>query len=179
MSHNCICVSVGQLHVTVMRQLCLIIVFFSIFWKEANCDYPYHVPIKCANVIDSCSESYSTLVMELLQNERNYLSLQKTFFPPSSASPVFLEVFYQYGNDTDCEGDDYNDFPCTYFWSSVYFFFVPVRVFQYTSLLFSNPSLRYGNVTLYLPEECRYVPSCLPSPWRACFVIPIFLVNLS
>ena len=137
-----------------MLKLCLVVALLSIFCKEASSS-DYHLPLKCAN--DSCSECYSTLVRELLQDEKNYVALQKTFFPPSSTSPVFLEVFYQYGNDTGCKDDDAaNNYPCTYFWSSaVYFFFHPVRVFQFTSLLFSDPSLRYGNVVLYLPEECR------------------------
>ena len=129
------------------------IALLSIICKEASSS-DYRVPLKCAN--DSCSECYSTLVKELLQDERNYLMLQKTFFPPSSTSPVFVTVSYQYDNDTSCKDEDDNDYPCTYFWSSaVYFFFHPVRVFQFTSLLFSNPSLRYTEIVLYLPEECR------------------------
>ena len=112
------------------------------------------VPLKCVN--DSCSECYSTLVRELLQDERNYLTLQNAFFPPTSTTPVFVTVSYQYGNDTSCRYDGDNNYPCTYFWSSdVYFFFHPVRVIQFTSLLFSDPSLQYDSIVLFLPEECR------------------------
>ena len=38
---------------------------------------------------------------------------------------------------------------------SAEFYFYPLKIFQYTSLLFSDPSLRESNVTLHLPVECN------------------------
>ena len=100
--------------------------------------------IDCGN--DNCSTCYKTLVTKLLENDKNFFTLQNTFFPPNDPSPVFVEVTYQYSDMNETQ---------TFFWSSsVYFFFHPVRIFQFTSLLFSDPSLRYSTAELYLPGEC-------------------------
>ena len=97
---------------------------------------------------DACSTSYTSLAKALLDDDRNFYTMQSTFFPPISTSPVFVAVTYVY-NDSDNNNK-------TFFWSSaVYFFFHPVRIFQFTSLLFSDPSLRYNETTLFLPEDCH------------------------
>ena len=96
---------------------------------------------------DTCSSSYKSLAATLVNDDWNFYNLQATFFPPISTKPVFIAITYVY-NTSSRE-------PKVFFWSSaVYFFFHPVRIFQFTSLLFSDPSLRYNETTLYLPEEC-------------------------
>ena len=96
---------------------------------------------------NDCITCYKGLVKELLKDDRNFYNLQRTFFPPNSVSPVFVTITYQYDNDTF---DDK-----IFFWSSaIYFIFHPVRVFQFTSLLFSDPALRYDETVLFLPSKC-------------------------
>ena len=102
-----------------------------------------------AAAIESESDctTYKALATELLKNDKNLYELQTTFFPPNSNGPVFVVVTYCYDSDTVNS--------TTFFWSSAaYFFFHPVRIFQFTSLLFSDPSLRYDEVVLNLPANC-------------------------
>ena len=97
---------------------------------------------------------YKSLATDLLKDDKNFYNLQKAFFPPNYGSPVFVAVKYRYfddDNDTLITNSTSNT---TYFWSSsVYFFFHPVRVLQFSSLLLSDPSLRYGEVNLFLPAQ--------------------------
>ena len=108
--------------------------------------------VKCLSEIDKsrsvCSTSYKSLAKALLEDDRNFYTMQSTFFPPISTKPVFVTVTYEYSSSIKNNR--------TFFWSSaVYFFFNPVRVFQFTSLLFSDPSLRYNEITLFLPGGCH------------------------
>ena len=97
---------------------------------------------------------YRSLATDLLKDDRNFYNLQNVFFPPNDGSPVFVAVKYRYfedDNDNDTMSITFNK---TYFWSSsVYFFFHPVRVLQFSSLLLSDPSLRYSEVNLFLPAH--------------------------
>ena len=98
---------------------------------------------------------YETLATALLEDNRNFYNLQKVFFPPNNGSPVFITVTYHYEdhNATSSSND-------IYFWSSaIYFFFHPVRTFQFTSLLFSDSALRVGKVDLYLLANYSSVDS--------------------
>ena len=93
---------------------------------------------------------YRPLATELQKDDRNFYNLQNVFFPPNGGSPVFVTIKYHYS------GDDKNitSSNTIYFWSSaVYFFLHPVRIFQFTSLLLSDPSLRYDEVNLFLPAN--------------------------
>ena len=98
---------------------------------------------------------YRALATELLKDDRNFYNLQNVFFPPNGGSPVFVTVEYHYFDDDNNVTSSLNTTLDTiYFWSSaVYFFFHPVRVFQFTSLLLSDPSLRYDEVNLFLPAN--------------------------
>jgi hypothetical protein len=90
---------------------------------------------------------YKALATELLEDNRNFYSLQNVFFSPNSGSPVFVTVTYHYEDDNNATSSS----TAIYFWSSaIYFFFFPVRIFQFTSLLFSDPALRVDQVDLYL-----------------------------
>ena len=119
------------------------------------------INIECKN--DTCTKCYKTLATELLKNADNYIALQNTFFPPDDSSPDFVIVTYIYD-----DGDQHSEFDLNetesimqnysshiWFWSSsAYFFYHPLRVFQFTSLGFSDPSLQQSNITLYLPTSC-------------------------
>ena len=95
---------------------------------------------------------YRSLATDLLKDDRNFYNLQNVFFPPNDGNPVFVTVKYRYfEDDNDTMSIVSNRI---YFWSSsIYFFFLPVRVLQFTSLLLSDPSLRYGEVNLFLPAH--------------------------
>ena len=98
---------------------------------------------------------YKALATELLEDGRNFYSLQNIFFSPKSGSPVFVTVTYHYEDDNATSSST-----AVYFWSStVYFFFHPVRIFQFTSLLFSDPALRFDKVDLYLSANYSSVGS--------------------
>ena len=90
---------------------------------------------------------YRALATELLKDDRNFYNLQNVFFPPNDGIPVFVTVKYHYFDDDNNTMNSRSN--TTYFWSSaVYFFFHPVRVLQFSSLLLSDPSLRYSEIHL-------------------------------
>ena len=100
---------------------------------------------------------YKALATELLEDDRNFYNLQSVFFSPNSGSPVFVTVTYHYEDNNatmSCSSTS------IFFWSSaIYFFFHPVRIFQFTSLLFSDPALRFDKVDLYLSSNYSSVDS--------------------
>ena len=96
---------------------------------------------------------YKALATDLLEDDRNFYNLQNVFFSPNSGSPVFVTVTYHYEDNNASS-------TAIFFWSSaVYFFFHPVRIFQFTSLLFSDPALRFDKIDLYLPPNYSSVGS--------------------
>ena len=98
---------------------------------------------------------YKALATELLEDDRNFYNLQNVFFSPNSGSPVFVTVTYHYEDNNATSSST-----AIYFWSSaVYFFFHPVRIFQFTSLLFSDPALRFDKVDLYVSANYSSVGS--------------------
>ena len=103
------------------------------------------------DLLNTCS-IYKSLATVLLNGDRNFYNLQKIFFPPNYGSPVFVTVKFRYFED---DNDTMSiKFDKMYFWSSsVYFFFHPVRVLQFSSLLLSDPSLRSSKVNLFLPAN--------------------------
>ena len=113
------------------------------------------IDIECKN--DTCTKCYKTLATELLKNADNYIALQNTFFPSNGGGPQFVVVTYIY---------DINSTPTSllnnsiWFWSSsAYFFYYPLRIFQFTSLGFSDPSLTQRSILLHLPASCHYSES--------------------
>ena len=115
------------------------------------------IDIECKN--DTCTKCYKTLATELLKNADNYIALQNTFFPPDDSGPDFVIVTYMYDQHSDLnetESTNMQNYSShIWFWSSsAYFFYHPLRVFQFTSLGFSDPSLRQSNITLHLPTSC-------------------------
>lgn len=107
--------------------------------------------------VSNCTTCFKALAEELLQSDTNVYNLQMTFFSPNGAGiPVFVSVRYKYIVSEDGGTDDADSaLTRVYFWSSaIYFFFHPVRIFQFTSLMFSDPSLRMTNLELLLPVRC-------------------------
>jgi hypothetical protein len=106
------------------------------------------IEIECKN--DTCTKCYKTLATELLKNADNYIALQNTFFSPDDSGPDFIIVTYIYDINTTIHSNN-----SIWFWSSsAYFFYHPLQVFQYTSLGFSDPSLKQKNISLHLPATC-------------------------
>ena len=104
-----------------------------------------------------CSISYKALVINLLKNPTNFFNMQMVFFPANGTTPDFVIVSYHYNSEsnvsTSLESD--SNKPDVWFWSSaVYFFYHLIRIFQFTSLVFSDPLLQQSNLDLYLPAEC-------------------------
>ena len=115
------------------------------------------VDIECVN--ETCTQCYKTLATELLKNADNYIALQNTFFPPDNSGPDFVIVTYLYKDGNTTESNAVQNYLTSHVWfwaSSAYFFYHPLRVFQFTSLGFSDPSLRQSNVTLHLPASCYH-----------------------
>ena len=106
---------------------------------------------------DQPCNQYKDFATELLNDKTNFYNLQYVFFPPNTVSPVFVTVTYKH--------DDNANNSIVYYWSSTaYFFFHPVEIFQFTSLFFSDPSLRTGDISLTLPAKCANagsIPMCM------------------
>lgn len=101
----------------------------------------------------SCTLCYKSLVEEVLSRDTNVYNLQQAFFSPYGSVPVFVTVRYYYLNESNFVIN--TDAPVVYFWSSaIYFFFHPVNIFQFTSLLFSDPALRTETLDLKLNATC-------------------------
>ena len=108
---------------------------------------------------DSCSLCYKLLVDEVLSRDTNVYNLQQAFFSPYGSVPVFVTVRYFYLNESTNLVIN-TDAPVVFFWSSaVYFFFHPVNIFQFTSLLFSDPALQTETLNLTLDASCRDSPN--------------------
>ena len=124
-----------------------------------------------------CDQCFQTLASHLLNTSDNKYQLQKTFNPPKRNHPVFVIVTYHFKNwcsDTSNSCTNTNISTCsetnisslcndtstpnqnkTWFWSSGnFYFFQPLRVFQFTSMFLANPVWRRSNVILTLPAEC-------------------------
>ena len=106
---------------------------------DCNLERRHSVLQDNANSDPSCS-MYRSLAKDLLNHNRNFYNLQNVFFPPNGSNPVFVTVRYHSDDKTTI-----------FFWSSVpYFFYHPVYIFQFTSLLFSDTALEFGEVDLFL-----------------------------
>lgn len=115
----------------------------------------------------SCDQCYQTLANYLVNTGDNKYYLRKVFYPLEKAAPVFVTVIYQYiYADTN---NTYNTTTNIYisnisntsiwYWSAGGFYFLqPLRVFQFTSLLFGNPELRNSELNVTLPAECVTAP---------------------
>ena len=95
----------------------------------------------------TCRDNYTALAETLLRNSDNKYQLSVVFFPTDRTPPSFVNVTYQY--------DDTNITNETWLWSSgAFYFFQPLWIYQFSSLLFGIPHFRSGNITLVLPADC-------------------------
>ena len=114
----------------------------------------------------TCRDDYEKLASTLINTSDNKYQLSIAFFPTERAPPTFVKVIYLYDdinvtNDTSIanETNIANETSITnetWFWSAgAFYFFQPLQVYQFTSLLFGNPAeFRSGTVTLKLPANC-------------------------
>ena len=113
--------------------------------------------ITCLPERETCAECYSALVLQVTGRDENMFHLQKAFFPPDTASPLFVTVYYQYGDRSyNCSNSTAEDDSTqVWFWSSTLFhMFQPIHVFQFTSLLFSDWEDHSSEVCVMLDPEC-------------------------
>ena len=96
----------------------------------------------------TCRDNYKNLAETLINTSNNKYQLSIAFFPTQRAPPTLVKVIYVF--------DDINMTNEVWLWSlGAFYFFQPLEVFQFTSLLFGNPAeFRSGNVTLKLPADC-------------------------
>ena len=108
------------------------------------------IELECED--ETCTKCYKTLATQLLKNDTNYIELQTKFFPSNNDQPDFLTVTYLFDGKSNLEtiSDQH-----IWFWStSTFFFYYPIQVFQFTSLGFSDSSIKLNEVKLHLPESC-------------------------
>jgi hypothetical protein len=107
------------------------------------------------------------LAKQVTNFDNNLFNIQRAFFPPQDNSPVYVTVKYTFSdNITDAENE-------TWYWSTAtFYFFQPLNIFQFTSLLFSDTSLHSGEVQLTLPLQCAdaHVNHMELLTQRVCFV---------
>ena len=118
----------------------------------------------------SCDQCYQTLSNYLVNTGDNKYYLRKVFYPLERAAPVFVTVTYHYiYTDTNNTINTTTWYFHTntskisntsiWYWSAGAFYFLqPLRVFQFTSLLFGNPDLRNSVLNITLPAECATAP---------------------
>ena len=96
----------------------------------------------------TCRDNYTELAETLINTSDNKYQLSLAFFPTERAPPTFVKAIYVY--------DDITIPNKTWFWSEgAFYFFQPLQVYQFTSLLFGKPAeFRSGTVTLTLPADC-------------------------
>ena len=117
---------------------------------------------ECLDQSQRCDECYDTLANKLVNMCNNKFELRRAFYPLERSAPVFVTVIYQYTNDSCVPNQYTNDSSVpnqTWYWGAgVFYYFQPLEVFQFTSLLFGNPSWRSSKLTLILPAECANAP---------------------
>lgn len=95
----------------------------------------------------NCSSNYTVLENALLGTNDNLFQMSTTYFNPEYINPVYVDVFYHFGN---------TDTPARYKWSaSSLYLIVPPSALQYLSLFFSY--FEKGSMTklnLQLPVDC-------------------------
>ena len=111
----------------------------------------------------TCRNNYEKLANTLINTSDNKYQLSLAFFPTERAPPTFVKVIYIYDdnitNETSIANETFNITNETWFWSEgAFYFFQPLQVYQFTSLLFGKPAeFRSGTVTLTLPAHCANV----------------------
>ncbi len=106
---------------------------------------------------NDCSTCYDLLANELIVSDKNRFNLQQAFFPPNNSNPVFVTVSYYFTRNPNGSTNYSADSPKKiWFWTeSTFYLFQPVSSLQFTSLLFSDTTLKTSEVYLYLQPSCN------------------------
>ena len=93
----------------------------------------------------SCTTCFNMLVDKTITSSKNQYNMQRAFFPPDKAPPIYVKVHYF------CRGKK-----ATWFWSAntFYVLFNPLTVYQFTSLFFGEPSYLNATLELTLADKC-------------------------
>ena len=98
-----------------------------------------------------CTQCYDLLVYNVLKSDVNRYNMQRVFFPPQTANPVYVIVTYNYK-----EEEEINNATDVWFWTEYTFYnFQPIPVLQFTSLFFTDPEFRMSELTVILDLECK------------------------
>ena len=97
---------------------------------------------------NSCTTCFNMLAHKTITSSRNEYNMQRAFFPPDKAPPIYVIVHYFCGKNKNKKQ--------TWFWSANTFYalFNPLTVYQFTSLFFGEPSYLYATLELTLADEC-------------------------
>ena len=95
----------------------------------------------------TCATCFRELVNSAITPEKNQLNMQKAFFPPESANPVYVVVHYSFIGREEVE---------TWYWSMSQYYasFHPLPVYQFTSLFFGDFKFRTKELNLTLGKSC-------------------------
>ena len=59
---------------------------------------------------NDCSRCFDVLVNQVVVNDRNRYNLQRAFFPPNEANPVFVNITYFFSRNASGDGStNYSD----------------------------------------------------------------------
>ena len=122
-------------------------------------------PFGCEPGMDTCSGCYSVLFNEVFINDRNRYNLQRAFFPADNTNPVFVTVRYYFTRNMSGNGS--TDYSLTspseiWYWTqSTFYLFQPIFSLEYTSLLFTDTSLRESKISLFLQPDCLDADSAM------------------
>ncbi len=106
--------------------------------------------VSCTAQVNNCT-LLSELEYALYNNRSNEGELNRAFFPPRAATSRYLNVLYNFMNEDELSSN------CTvkYVWAIGGFLLIqPPSIFQFLSLLFSNPANDLMDITITLPYQC-------------------------
>ena len=109
------------------------------------------IAVDCNVTGTDCLNCFQDLANVLLNTGDNKFTLANTFFPPDEVPPIFVTVKYSFTST-----DNNNIETSTWYWTQgSFFFYQPIEVLIWSSLLFSPPVWRSAKVTLVLPDTCK------------------------
>ncbi len=125
-----------------MSKVAILIALLVLFWQE-KC---VQSAVQCDSENDTCATCFNWLASSIVTPERNQYNMQKAFFPPDTANPVYVTVHYIFVMEST--GMQIGE--KLWFWSesTYYASFHPLRIYQFTSLFFGDFVFRKQNLTL-------------------------------
>ena len=98
-----------------------------------------------------CAQCYDLLVYNVLKSDVNRYNMQRAFFPPQKANPVYVIVYYNFEEDK-IDNATLN----IWFWTEYTFYnFQPIPVLQFTSLFFTDPAMRMSTLNITVDADCK------------------------